>query len=75
VADVVIFVENSWNPKDDDQKAMDRAHRIGERRQVNVFILVTEGTIEERIIAVQERTRVMINRILNDETWQCSPWI
>ncbi|PAA63931.1 hypothetical protein BOX15_Mlig021231g1 [Macrostomum lignano] len=48
-ADVVILYDSDWNPQVDLQ-AMDRAHRIGQKKQVRVFRFVTEHTIEERII-------------------------
>lgn len=48
-ADTVIFVEHDWNPQKDLQ-AMDRAHRIGQRKVVNVYRLVTRGTLEEKIL-------------------------
>ncbi|VDL18687.1 unnamed protein product [Hymenolepis diminuta] len=53
-ADTVIFVEHDWNPCRDLQ-AMDRAHRIGQRKTVSVFRLVTTsgGSIEERIMSLQ----------------------
>lgn len=66
VANVVIFVENSWNPKEDDQ-AMDRAHRLGQQRQVTVFNLVTDGTIEVKIMETQKRKRKVIDTIINND--------
>ncbi|XP_047126263.1 SWI/SNF-related matrix-associated actin-dependent regulator of chromatin subfamily A member 5 isoform X1 [Hydra vulgaris] len=48
-ADVVIMYDNDWNPQVDLQ-AQDRAHRIGQTKQVHVFKFITENTIEERII-------------------------
>jgi DNA helicase INO80 len=48
-ADTVIFYDSDWNPTTDAQ-AMDRAHRLGQTRQVTVYRLVTAGTIEERIL-------------------------
>ena len=48
-ADTVIFVEHDWNPMKDLQ-AMDRAHRIGQKRVVNVYRLITKGTLEEKIM-------------------------
>lgn len=48
-ADTVIFVEHDWNPTRDLQ-AMDRAHRIGQRRVVNVYRLITRHTLEEKIM-------------------------
>ena len=52
-ADVVILYDSDWNPQVDLQ-AQDRAHRIGQRKQVKVFRLMSEGTVEERIL---ERAR------------------
>jgi TATA-binding protein-associated factor len=48
-ADTVIFVEHDWNPMKDMQ-AMDRAHRIGQKKVVNVYRLITKGTLEEKIM-------------------------
>ena len=50
-ADTVIFVEHDWNPMKDLQ-AMDRAHRIGQKRVVNVYRLITKGTLEEKIMGL-----------------------
>ena len=49
-ADTVIFVEHDWNPQKDLQ-AMDRAHRIGQKKVVNVYRLITRGTLEEKILS------------------------
>ena len=51
-ADTVIFVEHDWNPQKDLQ-AMDRAHRIGQKKVVNVYRLITRGTLEEKILGLQ----------------------
>ncbi|CAK8686193.1 SWI/SNF-related matrix-associated actin-dependent regulator of chromatin subfamily A member 5-like [Clavelina lepadiformis] len=48
-ANIVILYDSDWNPQVDMQ-AMDRAHRIGQKKQVMVFRLITENTVEERII-------------------------
>ncbi|KAJ3976310.1 SNF2 family DNA-dependent ATPase [Lentinula raphanica] len=48
-ADTVIFYDHDWNPSNDAQ-AMDRAHRLGQTRQVTVYRLITRGTIDERIV-------------------------
>lgn len=47
-ADCVIFYDSDWNPTVD-QQAEDRAHRLGQTKQVRVYRLLTRGTIEERI--------------------------
>ncbi|XP_060688494.1 probable global transcription activator SNF2L1 isoform X1 [Hemiscyllium ocellatum] len=48
-ADVVILYDSDWNPQVDLQ-AMDRAHRIGQKKTVRVFRLITDNTVEERIV-------------------------
>ncbi|XBW34886.1 hypothetical protein QEN19_000450 [Hanseniaspora menglaensis] len=48
-ADVVILFDSDWNPQADLQ-AMDRAHRIGQKKQVKVFRFITEKTVEEKIL-------------------------
>ena len=52
-ADTVIMFDSDWNPQAD-QQAEDRAHRIGQKRQVLVLVFVTAGSIEE---AIQSRAR------------------
>lgn len=51
-ADTVIFVDHDWNPMKDLQ-AMDRAHRLGQKKVVNVYRLITRGTLEEKIMGLQ----------------------
>lgn len=48
-ADIVILFDSDWNPQADLQ-AMDRAHRIGQTKQVKVFRFVTENAIEEKVL-------------------------
>ncbi|KAK6173102.1 hypothetical protein SNE40_016626 [Patella caerulea] len=52
-ADIVIIFDSDWNPQCDLQ-AMDRAHRIGQKKQVKVFRFITENTVEERIVEKAE---------------------
>ena len=49
----MIFVEHDWNPMKDLQ-AMDRAHRIGQKKVVNVYRLITRNTLEEKIMSLQK---------------------
>lgn len=53
-ADTVIFYDNDWNPTVDRQ-AMDRAHRLGQLRDVTVYKLVCLGTVEEKIMELAEK--------------------
>ncbi|KAJ1674133.1 btaf1 RNA polymerase II, B-TFIID transcription factor-associated, 170kDa [Spiromyces aspiralis] len=65
-ADTVIFVEHDWNPMMDRQ-AMDRAHRLGQTRVVNVYRLITRGTLEEKIMGLQNFKMNMANAIINQQ--------
>lgn len=51
-ADTVIFVEHDWNPMRDLQ-AMDRAHRLGQKRVVTVYRLIVRDTLEQQILGLQ----------------------
>ena len=51
-ANIVVFLEHDWNPMRDLQ-AMDRAHRIGQTRTVNVYRLILKDTLEEQIMSLQ----------------------
>uniref|UniRef100_A0A7S4AAS6 Uncharacterized protein n=1 Tax=Pseudo-nitzschia australis TaxID=44445 RepID=A0A7S4AAS6_9STRA len=65
-ADTVIFLEHDWNPHSDLQ-AMDRAHRIGQKRTVHVYQLVTMNSIEEKTMQLHERKLAMSKAIVNTD--------
>ncbi|KAI8867712.1 hypothetical protein GQ42DRAFT_164610 [Ramicandelaber brevisporus] len=65
-ADTVIFVDHDWNPQNDLQ-AMDRAHRIGQKKVVNVYRLITRGTIEEKIMGLQRFKTHMANTVISQQ--------
>lgn len=65
-ADTVIFVEHDWNPMKDMQ-AMDRAHRLGQKRVVNVYRLIAEDTLEERIMGLQRFKLNVAGNIVNQQ--------
>ncbi|KAF9453249.1 SNF2 superfamily chromatin remodeling protein [Macrolepiota fuliginosa MF-IS2] len=65
-ADTVIFVEHDWNPMKDLQ-AMDRAHRIGQKKVVNVYRLITKGTLEEKIMGLQRFKLNIANSIVTQQ--------
>lgn len=62
-ADYVIHMDPWWNPAVEDQ-ASDRAHRIGQTRPVTVYRLITENTIEEKIIKLHENKRELADSLL-----------
>jgi SNF2 family DNA or RNA helicase len=62
-ADYVIHMDPWWNPAVEDQ-ASDRAHRIGQTRPVTVYRLITENTIEEKIIKLHESKRDLADSLL-----------
>ncbi|XP_043911576.1 TATA-binding protein-associated factor 172 [Protopterus annectens] len=65
-ADTVVFVEHDWNPMRDLQ-AMDRAHRIGQKRVVNVYRLITRGTLEEKIMGLQKFKMNIANTVISQD--------
>ena len=65
-ADTVIHYDPWWNPAVEDQ-ATDRAHRIGQDKPVFVYKLVTAGTVEERMLELQERKRRLGEAIYDHE--------
>ena len=54
----MIHLDPWWNPAAENQ-AIDRAHRIGQDKPVLVFRRISEGTVEERVIRLQERKRAL----------------
>lgn len=65
-ADTVIFVEHDWNPMNDLQ-AMDRAHRIGQKKVVNVYRIITKGTLEEKIMGLQKFKMNIASTVVNQQ--------
>ncbi|KAF7625980.1 hypothetical protein Mgra_00009829 [Meloidogyne graminicola] len=65
-ADVIIFVDHDWNPFRDLQ-AIDRAHRLGQNRTVNVFRLITLGTVEEKVMKLQQFKEDTANALIGVE--------
>ena len=64
-ADHVFLVDPWWNPAVEAQAA-DRAHRIGQERPVMVYRLVAQGTIEEKILGLQDRKRALFEAALGE---------
>lgn len=65
-ADIVIHFDPWWNPAVEDQ-ATDRAHRIGQENVVQVFKLISEGTVEDKILSLQEKKKQLIKDVLDSD--------
>ncbi|KAB1223505.1 TATA-binding protein-associated factor BTAF1 [Morella rubra] len=65
-ADTLVFMEHDWNPMRDHQ-AMDRAHRLGQRKVVNVHRLIMRGTLEEKVMSLQRFKVSVANAVINAE--------
>ncbi|XP_027906160.1 TATA-binding protein-associated factor BTAF1 isoform X1 [Vigna unguiculata] len=65
-ADTLVFVEHDWNPMRDHQ-AMDRAHRLGQKKVVNVHRLIMRGTLEEKVMSLQRFKVSVANAVINAE--------
>lgn len=65
-ADVVIHFDPWWNPAVEEQ-ATDRAHRIGQENVVEVIKIIAKGTIEEKIIKLQEDKKKLIEEVMGDD--------
>ncbi|MDY0404438.1 C-terminal helicase domain-containing protein [Virgibacillus sp. 179-BFC.A HS] len=62
-ADTVILYDLWWNPAVEDQ-ATGRAHRFGQKNVVQVIRMITDGTIEEKIYALQQKKRELIDKVI-----------
>lgn len=63
-ADTVILVDLWWNPAVEAQ-AIGRAHRMGQEQMVEVYRLITKGTIEEKIQELQEQKKHLVSQVLD----------
>ncbi|MDT5152886.1 MAG: hypothetical protein QOI01_4619 [Mycobacterium sp.] len=64
-ADYCFVCDPWWNPAAEAQ-AVDRTHRIGQTRPVTVYRLVSQGTIEEKVVALQERKRELFTAVVDE---------
>jgi superfamily II DNA or RNA helicase len=66
-ADTVLLIDPWWNPQAEKQ-AMDRAHRIGQTKTVNVYKFVAKETIEEKMLELQKKKQGVFDAIMQDAT-------
>eukprot|EP01083_Nonionella_stella_P073910 200160_1 len=64
-ADTVVFYDTDWNPAIDLQ-AQDRCHRIGQTREVNIYRLISENTVEENILKKAEQKKLLNAAVIGD---------
>ena len=64
-ADTVILTDPWWNPMIENQ-AIDRAHRIGQTKKVQVYKLISKGTVEEKIISLQNSKKELFEQIIEN---------
>ncbi|MFN8031594.1 MAG: DEAD/DEAH box helicase, partial [Dermatophilaceae bacterium] len=64
-ADYVFVLDPWWNPAAEAQ-AIDRAHRIGQTKMVMVYRLIATGTIEEKVVELQQRKRDLFDRVVDE---------
>ena len=65
-ADVVIHLDIWWNPQAENQ-ATDRAHRIGQKNKVEVIKLISTGTIEEKILELQNKKKMLSDKVIEGD--------
>ena len=66
-SDIVIHLDLWWNPQAENQ-ATDRAHRIGQTNTVEVIRLVSKGTIEEKVLDLQEKKKELSEKLIDAES-------
>lgn len=65
-ADYCFLMDPWWNPASENQ-AVDRAHRIGQKRNVMVYRMVSKNTIEEKVMALKEKKAKLFTAVLDDD--------
>jgi SNF2 family DNA or RNA helicase len=67
VADYVYLVDPWWNPAAE-QQAIDRAHRIGQKRKVFAYKMICKDSVEEKILKLQERKQMLADDLIQEES-------
>jgi non-specific serine/threonine protein kinase len=66
VADYVYLVDPWWNPAAE-QQAIDRAHRIGQKRKVFAYKMICKDTVEEKILQLQEKKKMLADELIHED--------
>ena len=67
VADYVYLVDPWWNPAAE-QQAIDRAHRIGQKRKVFAYKMICKDTVEEKILKLQEKKQTLADDLIQEDS-------
>lgn len=67
VADYVYIVDPWWNPSAE-QQAIDRAHRIGQKRKVFAYKMICKDTVEEKILQLQQKKKMLADDLIQEDT-------
>jgi SNF2 family DNA or RNA helicase len=67
VADYVYLVDPWWNPAAE-QQAIDRAHRIGQKRKVFAYKMICKDTVEEKILQLQEKKKMLADDLIQEDS-------
>jgi len=67
VADYVYLVDPWWNPASE-QQAIDRAHRIGQKRKVFAYKMICKDTVEEKILKLQEKKQMLADDLIQEDS-------
>jgi SNF2 family DNA or RNA helicase len=67
VADYVYLVDPWWNPAAE-QQAIDRAHRIGQKRKVFAYKMICKDSVEEKILKLQEKKQMLADDLIQEES-------
>ena len=65
-ADYVYIVDPWWNPAAE-QQAIDRAHRIGQKRKVFAYKMICKDSVEEKILQLQEKKKVLADDLIQED--------
>jgi non-specific serine/threonine protein kinase len=65
-ADYVFLFDPWWNPAAE-QQAIDRAHRMGQLKKVFTYRLITKGTVEEKVVELQDQKRDLVKGVMGTD--------
>jgi SNF2 family DNA or RNA helicase len=64
----MVFIFDPWWNVAAENQAIDRTHRMGQKNAVTAYKMITQGTIEEKILLLQEKKRELFDNIISSDT-------